>query len=52
MIHPVLRHGRGAGEGARTPEARLDEAVGLAKAIALDVAAAEVARVAAWSPAT
>ncbi|MGH6973122.1 MAG: GTPase HflX, partial [Stellaceae bacterium] len=56
VIHPVLRHGRGAGEGTRTrggrtPEARLEEAVGLAEAIALEVAAAEIARVAAWSPA-
>ena len=56
VVHPVLRHGRGTGEGARvrggrTPEARLEEAVGLAEAIALDVIAAEIARVAAWSPA-
>src|SRR6185437_15593177 len=56
VIHPVLRHGRGAGDGAlarttRTPAARLEEAVGLAKAIALEVVAAEIARVAAWSPA-
>src|SRR5215469_9159776 len=56
VVHPVLRHGRSAGEGARTrggrtPEARLEEAVGLAEAIALEVVGAEVARVAAWSPA-
>jgi GTP-binding protein HflX len=57
VIHPVLRHSRGSGDGsrtrsARTPEARLEEAVGLAQAIALDVVGAEIARVAAWNPAT
>jgi GTP-binding protein HflX len=57
VIHPVLRHRRGVGDGSRarsgrTPEARLEEAVGLAQAIALDVAGAEIARVAAWNPAT
>jgi GTP-binding protein HflX len=36
----------------RTPEARLDEAVGLARAIGLDVAAAEVVRLAAPRPST
>ena len=37
---------------ARSPEARLDEAVGLAQAIKLDIVAAEVARVARWRPST
>ncbi|MDE2165403.1 MAG: GTPase HflX [Alphaproteobacteria bacterium] len=55
VLHPVLRHGRGGGSrarGDRTPEARLEEAVGLAQAIALDIADAGIVRVAAWSPAT
>jgi GTP-binding protein HflX len=36
----------------RSPEARLEEAVGLARAIQLEIVAAEIVRVAAWRPAT
>ena len=49
VLHPVLR---GAVEGPRTPEMRLEEAVGLTRAIDLDVAAAEVARLQEFRPAT
>jgi GTP-binding protein HflX len=49
VLCPVLR---GAPAGARTPDARLAEAVGLARAIALDVAHAEVVRMSARRPAT
>ena len=49
MLCPVLR---GAAAGARTPDARLAEAVGLARAIALEVAHAEVVRMTARRPAT
>ena len=49
VLHPALR---GAIEGARTPEMRLEEAVGLTRAINLDVAAAEVARLQDYRPAT
>ncbi|HXZ00071.1 MAG TPA: GTPase HflX [Stellaceae bacterium] len=53
VLHPVLRLAPGAREEhARSPEARLEEAVGLARAIKLEVVAAEVARVARWRPAT
>jgi GTPase len=53
VLHPVLRQAPGArGDGARSPEARLDEAAGLARAIQLDVIAAEVVRVARWQPST
>ncbi|MBK5911863.1 GTPase HflX [Rhodothalassium salexigens] len=40
IVHPYLKHDTGApgGGGLRSPEARLAEAVGLAAAIALDVA--------------
>jgi GTP-binding protein HflX len=48
VLHPRL----GRGGGTRTPEARLDEAVGLAQAIGLDVYLAEVIRVAEVRPAT
>jgi len=41
-----------AGEGTRAPEARLDEAVGLAAAIDLDVVHPEIVRLAALRPAT
>jgi GTP-binding protein HflX len=41
-----------SGEGARSPEARLAEAVGLARAIDLEVVHAEVVRLAALRPAT
>jgi GTP-binding protein HflX len=51
VVHPVLRSAAAArGDGARTPEMRLAEAAGLARAIALDVVAAEVVRTAAWRP--
>jgi GTP-binding protein HflX len=53
VIHPVLRSNAPArSDGARTPEMRLEEAVGLARAIALDVVAAEIARTSAWRPST
>ena len=39
VVHPATRTGA---ERERSPQARLDEAVGLARAIALDVTAAEV----------
>jgi GTP-binding protein HflX len=51
VLHPMLKVG-GTGDGARSPEARLDEAVGLAAAINLEVVHAEVARVVRWRPAT
>ncbi len=49
VIHPALKAGEG---GIRLPEARLAEAVGLAKAISLDIALAEVVPVATRRPAT
>jgi GTPase len=49
VIHPALKAGEG---GIRLPEARLDEAVGLAQAIALDIVAAEVVPVSKRRPAT
>jgi GTP-binding protein HflX len=49
VVHPTLKSERAE---LRAPEDRLDEAVGLARAIDLDVAHAEVARVAAYRPAT
>jgi GTP-binding protein HflX len=53
VLHPVLRLAPGGQtEGARSPEARLAEAVGLAQAIRLDVVHSEVARVSRWRPAT
>ncbi|HVA14533.1 MAG TPA: GTPase HflX [Stellaceae bacterium] len=53
VVHPVLRSaGSTRGDAARTPEMRLDEAIGLARAIALDVVAAEVIRTSAWRPGT
>jgi GTP-binding protein HflX len=53
VIHPLLRkaaHQRG--EAARSPEARIEEAAGLAAAIALDVVHAEITRVSTWRPST
>jgi GTPase len=50
VIHP--RFVRSEGSDARTPEARLAEAVGLAKAIGLAVAHAEVVTVASMRPST
>jgi GTP-binding protein HflX len=52
VVHPCLRSAPARGEGARTPEMRLEEAVGLARAIALDVVASEVVRMSAWRPGT
>ena len=42
VVHPLLG---GRGEVSRTPDARLDEATGLARAIELDVVHAEVIRI-------
>ena len=50
VIHPRL--GRADDSDARTPEARLAEAVGLAKAIGLTVAHAEVVPIASMRPST
>jgi GTP-binding protein HflX len=53
VLHPVLKAApSGAGDAVRSPEARLQEAVGLAAAINLEVAHAEVVRVVRWRPAT
>jgi GTPase len=53
VLHPVLRLAPGVPEETvRSPEARLDEAVGLARAINLDVVEAAVAKVSRWRPAT
>ncbi len=48
VIHPAFK----AGEAMRLPEARLAEAVGLARAIDLDIVAAEAVTVAKKRPAT
>jgi GTP-binding protein HflX len=52
VVHPILRSAAARGAGARSPEMRLEEAVGLARAIGLDIAQAEIPRVAAWRPST
>ncbi|MFC3678179.1 GTPase HflX [Ferrovibrio xuzhouensis] len=54
VLHPALKFSqKGSGQGERRrPEARLDEAVGLAQAIDLDVIHAELVTVSAWRPAT
>ena len=49
VVHPRLR---GQGHGERPPEARLEEAVGLARAIGLDVVHADVVSVPAVRPST
>jgi GTPase len=49
VLHPVLKAAR---ENGRMPEDRLDEAVGLARAIDLEIVHAEVVRLSAWRPAT
>jgi GTPase len=49
VLHPALKAER---EAERTAEDRLDEAVGLARAIDLDIAHAEVVRLAGYRPAT
>ena len=53
VLHPVLRLAPGASEdGVRTPEARLDEAAGLARAIRLEVVDQAVVKVRSWRPST
>jgi GTP-binding protein HflX len=53
VLLPVLKLAPGEREeAARSPEARLAEAIGLARAIGLDVVHSEVARVTRWRPAT
>ncbi|MCZ6523801.1 MAG: GTPase HflX [Alphaproteobacteria bacterium] len=51
VIHPHVKRRR-VGEGLRTPAARLDEIVGLARAIELEVVEAEIVVVARRRPAT
>ncbi len=53
VIHPAFKTGpRAQYSGGRSPETRLEEACGLARAIDLNVAAAEVVRVADPKPST
>jgi GTP-binding protein HflX len=53
VVHPVLRSAAlERGEGVRSPEGRLAEAVGLARAINLEVIDAQIIRVTRWRPAT
>jgi GTPase len=55
VVHPAPKSAPGQGNGeasARPVEARLEEAVGLARAIRLDVVRAEIARLARPRPAT
>ncbi len=53
VVHPVLkRTAARAGASSRSPEARLEEAIGLALAIALDIVHADIARVSSWNPST
>ncbi|HZL59586.1 MAG TPA: GTPase HflX [Stellaceae bacterium] len=59
VVHPILRNARGSraragarASGARSPQSRLEEAAGLAAAIALHVVHAEIVRVSRWNPAT
>jgi GTP-binding protein HflX len=52
VIHPALKAPKEAGGAVRSPEARLAEAVGLAKAIELDVAGAEIIRLPRFRPGT
>jgi GTPase len=53
VLHPVLRLALdGRGDGVRSPHAKLEEAVGLARAIRLDVLHGEVVKVARWRPST
>jgi GTPase len=49
VLHPWLKH---RADGARLPEQKLDEAVGLARAIDLDVAHAEIVPLQRFRPAT
>ena len=53
VLHPILRLAPSdQAEDARSPEARLDEAAGLARAIRLNVVHADVVKVSRWRPAT
>jgi GTPase len=53
VVHPVLRLASGGRkEAERSPKARLDEAVGLARAIALDIAGAEIVNLKSARPGT
>ncbi len=53
VIVPVIKRGRSAGDGAaRSPEARLEEARGLALAIDLDIAFSEIVPLSQPKPAT
>jgi GTPase len=53
VLHPVLRLTPDWREdGVRSPEARLEEAVGLAQAIRLEVVLSQVVKVARWRPST
>jgi GTPase len=53
VIEPALRHATGrAGAAERTPDAKLDEAVGLARAIDLDVEQSGIVMLSALRPAT
>jgi GTPase len=53
VLHPVLRLAPdGREDGVRSPEARLEEAIGLAQAIRLEVIQSDVVKVARWRPST
>ncbi|HUK60092.1 MAG TPA: GTPase HflX [Stellaceae bacterium] len=53
VVHPVLRLAAGGHrEAERAPEARLEESVGLARAIALEIAGSEIVNLKSARPAT
>ena len=52
VVHPALKLPKDKAELGRSPEARLEEAVGLARAIDLDVARAEIVPLRQMRPAT
>ncbi|HXQ51980.1 MAG TPA: GTPase HflX, partial [Stellaceae bacterium] len=53
VVHPVLRAASSERRnGGRAPEARLEEAVGLARSIALEIVGTEILRLRSWRPAT
>jgi GTPase len=53
VLHPVLRLAPdGREDGVRSPEARREEAVGLAQAIRLEVVLSQVVKVTRWRPST
>ncbi len=52
VVHPALKLPKDKGELGRSPEARLEEAVGLARAIDLDIARAEIVPLRQMRPAT